>query len=281
MVGKNIGAILTMNNLTVSIISHEGFYYLFDSHSRDEVGRVTSSNGKSCVCYFEDLEQLHMMLLHNMYIVNENGVSDVENMRMNAYVISTIKVTSFNVNGKENQMSDCLLNQTLDIFASFMTNKTSESMKHGSHKDPPPKNPPTLNNKRASSSDSPKKSKKKKKRRGIRLRSSFVSDKHTKLIFHNKYVNTKVNTYFYEHRLNLLNNCCRSLECKANYIGPIMNGLQCTLLYECSACDYDFTILSEPEANNIVSTYDSIVLGCISSGIGFYQLESLLTAADF
>ncbi|KAH0560754.1 hypothetical protein KQX54_008108 [Cotesia glomerata] len=75
--------------------------------------------------------------------INDNQKSstethDVENMRMNAYAISTIKVTSFNVNGKENQMSDCLLNQTFDIFASFMTNKTSESMKHLSHQDPPP-----------------------------------------------------------------------------------------------------------------------------------------------
>lgn len=95
-----------------------------------------------------------------------------------------------------------------------------------------------------------------------------------------KYVQNEVNTLFFEHRINSFDKCCRGLECQPIFIGPIMNGLQSTLLYECSACGYEFTVLSEPEGNNIAKTNDSIVLGCISIGIGFYQLESLLTAAD-
>lgn len=162
-VGTNIGAISTMNNLSVSIISYEGFYYLFDSHSRDEKGRKNDSNGKSCICCFDDIEQLYLMVLNNMYIINENDVNNIENMRTNAYVLSTIEVTAFHVTGKEYKMSDCVPGQPFKIYASFMSNKTSEAMKQSSNKNSSNKESSSLNNKRPScSSDNQEKSKKKK-----------------------------------------------------------------------------------------------------------------------
>lgn len=94
------------------------------------------------------------------------------------------------------------------------------------------------------------------------------------------YVHDELNYLYFTHRSNSYNNDCRFLQCHTKYIGPVLNALQSMLSYECSACGFEFRILSEKKDRDVLSTNDGIVLGCISNGIGFYQLESIFCAAN-
>ena len=54
----DFNALMIINSFTIAIMSRPQGYFIFDSHSRNELGLLDPSNGKSCLLKFDNIFEL-------------------------------------------------------------------------------------------------------------------------------------------------------------------------------------------------------------------------------
>ncbi|XP_074106296.1 uncharacterized protein LOC141532037 [Cotesia typhae] len=256
----NTAAILTMNMISIAIISYNGVYYTFDSHSRNAEGKQDGDDGKSCLCCFESLDNVHEIVLSNMYIAEDNSQKDsMIALQRNMYTLSVINVEESLKKSDRNQNKS----------TPTQTTKTSSK---------PIPNPLPSNNLADDSTfdiDDTyriKKPPRKYTRKPLKHTTKFIIDY--------DYVHNEINMLFDLHRESSREQACRTWQCKCNYVGSVLYGLQSVLFFECNGCEYRFEVQSEPDKSDELPTNQGILLGCFGSGIGFYQLEGLLASVN-